>query len=222
MSALMMKIRALPRVVLWLSAFVLFLGVYFGAIEPAITLMNSWNEKADRIEAQQRSTANAASALTNSAGEIERQVVAIGKARPPSTSPDPSTALDARLSAIVSKHEVVDRRRNLRASAAVVLNGVKTISGEPLPRIERLQIEWQIECDTRKLVEVLKDLETAPEVYSVYSMQVRKLTDSRAEGEGLLNVTFVVETWFVPKNTPGVSGAAASSRFGSGRQGGGA
>lgn len=219
MSALLTKIRALPRVTLWASAFVLFLGLYFGAVEPAIALMNQWNEKADRIEAQQRATANAATALTNSAREFERQVVAIGKARPPSTSADPSTALDARLSAIVSKHEIADRRRNLRASAPLVLNGVRTIAGDPLPRIERLQIEWQIECDTSKLVAVLSDLESAPEVHSVYSMQVRKLTDSRAESEGLLNVTFVVETWYVPRSSPG---AASTSPVRSSRQGGGA
>jgi hypothetical protein len=210
MNTLIARLRSLPRAARWLAGFVAFLAIYFGVVEPAIALMNDWNERADRIEAQSRATANVAESLASTAAEIERQVVAIGKARPPSTSSDPQAALDGCLTKIVSRREIVERRRNVRAASTLTLNGVRTLSGDPLPKIERLQIEWQIDCDTTKLMAVMKDLELAPEVHSVSSVQIRKSTESRAEASGILSVTFYVETWYVPR--PGTTPPGSAMR----------
>ncbi|CAN5813532.1 hypothetical protein BH11PLA1_BH11PLA1_16970 [soil metagenome] len=205
--SLQARIGALPRAAKWLGGLIIFVGLYFGVVEPVITKTHQWNQAADDLQLRTSRAASVADALTKQQAELDRRMLSLGRLKTPSTSADPQSALERRLSEIGRTEGVSEKRRNPRPAAPVAVTGLHTIGVDPLPRLERVAVEWQIECDTTHLMGVLSALESAPEVHAVSSVQIRKLTDSRAnEGAGTLSATIVVETWY-PAKGAGTAGA---------------
>ncbi|MBL0870696.1 MAG: hypothetical protein IBJ18_08990 [Phycisphaerales bacterium] len=212
--------NTLPRAGKWLAVFVVFLIGYF-AVTPLLDKAAELNAKADQAESRLRSAVATADQLKQSRAEIERNIVALGKLKPYASGSDPQAALDRRLSEIVRQYTLNERRRAAKAPGPLptVTPAPRTITGEAPPKLDRVSMEWQIDCDTTTLMNVLRELEIAPEVHSVASVQARKLSDNArtSEGEGTLSITFTVESWFPSKGQPGAPAqpAAAATDIGS-------
>jgi hypothetical protein len=211
--------NALPRAGKWLAVFAVFLIGYF-AVTPLLDKAAELNAKADQAENRLRSAVATAEQLKQSRAEIERTIVALGKLKPYASGSDPQAALDRRLSEIARQHTLTERRRAAKAPGALptVTPAPRTITGEAPPKLDRVSMEWQIDCDTTTLMNVLRELESAPEVHSVASVQARKAADNARtlDGEGVLSITFTVESWFPSKGQPGapVQPAAAPTDIG--------
>lgn len=192
MTALWQRFRALPRASRWLIVFVAFIGLYFGAIEPLLDAMRRYNFEADRIETDLSQRQETRERILNTAGELERSMIAFGRPAFPAKGGDPQTALDKRLSQVLNAHGIRETRRNIKEP--VPIPGPR---GTPA-RFNRLVIELTFECDTTKLLAVLKDLEKAPEVTAIARLSVRKLADPGPRGKGdsgMLQVQVSPETW---------------------------
>lgn len=212
--ALKERWNTLPRAGKWLAVFAVFLIGYF-AVTPLLDKTAELNAKADQAENRLRSAVATAEQLKQSRAEIERNIVALGKLKPYASGSDPQAALDRRLSEIARQHTVNERRRAAKAPGPLptVVPAPRTITGEAPPKLDRVSMEWQIDCDTTTLMSVLRELESAPEVHSVASVQARKLSDNArtSEGEGTLSITFTVESWFPSKGQPGAPAQPAAA-----------
>lgn len=211
--------NSLPRAGKWLAVFAVFLVGYF-AVTPLLDKTAELNAKADQAESRLRSAVSTAEQLKQSRAEIERNIVALGKLKPYATGSDPQATLDRLLSDIARKYTLTERRRAAKAPGPLptVVPAPRTITGEVPPKLDRVSMEWQIDCDTATLMNVLRELESAPEVHSVASVQARKNNDNArtSEGEGTLSVTFTVESWFPSKGQPGASASEIGSSSGGG------
>jgi hypothetical protein len=197
--------NALPRSGKWIAALVVVLIGYFGVVEPVLVATDRLNTRADALEAELRDRAAAKATLEATGAELERAMIAFGPVKPPVRGGDPLAALDKRLSAIRSTHSVQERQRRLATRGEPISrDGVRFVGGglaggQPL---ERFTIEWQFEGTTDALVSVLADLEKAPEVHAVSSIQLRRLPNPRAiaggdSTTGQISVTLLSETWAV-------------------------
>ncbi|MFN5662718.1 MAG: hypothetical protein ACK48N_11610 [Planctomyces sp.] len=196
---------SLPRSGKWISALVVVLVAYFGLVEPVMLATDRLRTQADALEAELRDRASAKAALESTSAELERALIAFGPVKAPVRGGDPLAALDRRLSTIRSAHSVQERQRRLATRGEPISrDGVRFVgsglaNGQPL---ERFTIEWQFEGTTDALMRVLADLEKAPEVHAVSSVQLRRLPNPRAMGggdatTGQISVTLVSETWAV-------------------------
>lgn len=223
MNTLLARYQTLPRSARWLIVFALFLGLYFGAIDPLLSMARNWNDQADRLQERTRSVASIAEAMDRTKAEIDRTMTSLGKLKPLSTASDPQAALEQRLTAVVRKTGVSEKRRSPKPAATITFPNLRTIGPDQPPKLDRVAVEWQIECDTLHLVDVLRDLEQATEVHSLSSVQVRKINESSrgSESDGMLSVTIVVETWYVPRgSSTGTSSANSSTALETRRAGG--
>ncbi|MCW5764528.1 MAG: hypothetical protein KIT68_00965 [Phycisphaeraceae bacterium] len=193
MNSLLARFKALPRAAKWLTAFVVFIGAYFLAIEPMLDAIRKYNVEADKIEAELAARRDTRDRVLNSAGEMERAMLAYGKPALPGKGADAAAALERRLNQVLAAHGVRETRKTFKDPVPL------TVGREQTPRYNRVAIELNFECDTTKLLAVLKDLERAPEVTAIGRLSVRRVNEPAGRGakgdSGLLQVQMSPETW---------------------------
>ena len=186
--------HALPRAARWLVWLVGLLVVYFAGIEPALDAAARLRAKADAAQRTLSQQASIAQSASTAGALMARGTTALGVPDEPplaSSTADPLVALNSRIDRSAREHGVSIRRRTQRPREA--MTGA-VFGGEAL---ERVGVEIVVECDTRQLMAMVRDLEAAPEVHALRSVRVQRQSLTPGGG-GVLQATLVPET-FVPK-----------------------
>lgn len=193
--SLLARYKALPRAGKWSVWALGGLVLYFGVVETALAFSARVRGEADALEVSLKSRKAVAERATNTAGELEQNMVALGMPALPRQG-DPVPALDRRITTVLSSHGVTPRRREPRPSAPVLTGpGQREVAKiGPAVGVQRVAVDLNLECDTEQLAKILRDLEAAPEVTAISRLSIRKLGDGRANDQKL-GVTMSVEAW---------------------------
>lgn len=206
------RYRALPRSSKWLLWSVVVVIGYFAAIEPAMNATSQLNQRADSIERRLTDAARLRGELTRLAPENQRTLQALGSTRGPfkQVAGDAYADLDALLSRLRAAHELssdnrtqatLDRDGRPPQQVAATLPWLTGPSGER--KLDRYSVEWRFDATTDQLLATLADLEKAPEVHAVSSLEVRKADQAAIRARGiptLLSARVTVEFWAVPRD----------------------
>lgn len=191
MSALLARLRALPRAAQWGVWAALALVAYFAIVEPTLELRAAWASKAD-----DKSQALVALARgTREGDEVELGIRRFGVVKPPGDPRERADAFNRRINEVLKSHEVTDHTGTTRTISLTTgpLNSALDASGQ---RVDRFIREIQFEAAPETLAAVLADLERSPEVAAVSKVQVRK---SEEGGGRLLRATVSVEAWVLAR-----------------------
>lgn len=219
MNALLLKYRALPRSGKWLTWLVAFLAVFFGVINPAMTLAAQWSASAEKIEDTLADRAAKKTLIDNSAADLERSMLAFGKPAPPQKRRDPLADLDKRVRQVLNAHGI-SPKRSVNKGPDAFQRPTKTSDGRPIksdgPKLDRYSIELSFECDTTRLLAVMRDLERASEISSLGKVSVRRVVESNSRGGksefALLSVTMTPEMWVIAPPPPQNGSKLAEAR----------
>ena len=217
MNALVARYHALPRAGKWLAWLGGFLAIFFGLVNPALSRAGEWSSSADKIETTLADRAAKKSLIENSSPELDRSMLAYGTPAMPQKRRDPQADLDRRVRQVLSAHGVTPKRSASKGPDAFQ-RPTKTADGRPIksdgPKLERYSVELSFECDTTRLLGVMRDLERAAEVSSLSKVVVRRIADSNSRGGkgdvSMLSVTLVPEMWVIAQTAPGAAPVKAS------------
>lgn len=190
------QFKSMPRAAKWLIAFGVFIGAYFLVIEPVVEATSSYNAKADELDKELTRRRDTTERMTNTGADLERAMLAFGRPAIPGKLSNPYEALDRRLDQVIGAHSGVRAIRRSPGRPTPVTSGP---ANQPT-KYTRQVIDLTIECDTQGLIEVLKDLERAPEVTAIGRVTVRKIDAGRSRDSGLLSVQLAPEVWWLTGN----------------------
>lgn len=201
------KYRALPRVTRWALLAGAGIAIYFVGVERLIDWSNAQRAEAERIAKSLSDRAKLANERESTGGLLERSIVAFGSPRAPVSVSDPVDALSRKINDLARKHEVTIKRRSERPRSTI--NGLEW-RGQ---KIDRVQLEVTVECDTEKFLALLKDIETSPEIASVSTLRLQKQTEpgKSLSESSLMQVTFIPELWATAKGSTSAGPAPTSS-----------
>lgn len=195
------RIRELPRAAWWTIWAALALVAYFGAIEPALQLMDRWNLDADRRAEMlagterlaARSNRLAAALGSQPLGDVEATLRLATKRMGPIAMPgvpgERRIALEREIEDVWSKHQVKNLVYRAKPAAPLGRNVLPEIAG-PRHVIERHVVDLDFVATPQVAMSILSALEQSPLVASVSKIQVSKTPD-----EPTVRCTFTVESW---------------------------
>ncbi|MGH7133530.1 MAG: hypothetical protein ACREJO_16490 [Phycisphaerales bacterium] len=212
MNALLTRYHALPRAGKWLAWLCGFLALFFGLINPALSRASEWGSSAEKIESALADRAGKKSLIENSAADLDRSMLAYGTPAMPQKRRDPTADLDARVRQVLRAHGVTPKRSTSKGPEPFQRPS-KTADGRTIksdgPKLDRYAIELSFECDTTRLLGVMRDLERAAEISALSKVIVRRIVESNSRGGkndvSMLSVTLVPEMWVI---APTAAGAA--------------
>lgn len=206
MSALLARISALPRVVVWAIIAAIVLVVYFAIVDPALAYINSVTSRADKIERHLARDASFADPKSEDSRTIELSRTSFGTpARPGSPGATPE-ALYRVVDRVLKEHDVTDaaiteREAQVQSDAMLAVTGTRSA--------RRFILEIAFDADPQTALDVLAALEQAPEVSAVGRVRFDKLTSrvtSATETEAdMLRVTLAPELWSIGPASSGGS-----------------
>ena len=216
MNALLTRYHALPRAGKWLAWLGGFLALFFGLINPALSRAGEWGSSAEKIESTLADRAGKKALIDNSAAELERSMLAFGNPAMPQKRRDPLADLDRRVRQVLTAHGVTPKR-SVNKGPEPFQRPTKTADGRAIKsdgsKLDRYAIELSFECDTTRLLGVMRDLERAAEVSSLSKVIVRRIVESNSRGGksdvALLSVTLVPEMWVIAPPAAGAVPAKA-------------
>jgi hypothetical protein len=218
---------ALPRATKWALAALLFIGLYFGAIEPAVVATNKMNIQADNLEKRLADRASVRRSVADAAKLVEQSTAVFGAPLPPASQRDRSAKLERRVNEVFTTHKVQNQRTRYFDPAPLLQTNATAAASPLVPqgqRLDKLAVELTFETDVPTLSAILTDLERSPEVTAITRLVVRKTTPATSRNRpstegGVLNVTLAVEAWALttteaPRGTAPRSGNTSSSESG--------
>lgn len=193
MNALVSRFKSLPRAARWL---LLFLGLivlpYFAVIEPALNLSADLASRADLLQASLRRSADRA-ARAESAG----QSMALGQARFGGVKfPGDARqveALSARIQEVIDTHKPSNWSQKTQQPALLGRDTMAGVLAEG-EQVQRVQVRLEFEATQTVTMNIIADLERAPEVYAISNVKLRRL---EKDGRKIVAASLVLETWFV-------------------------
>jgi hypothetical protein len=200
-SPIRSRLPELPRAARWAIWAALVLVVYFGAVEPALHLMDRWNLDADRraemLAGTERLTARsnrlAAALGSQPLNDVEATLrlatKRMGAVAMPGDPADRRTALEREIETVWSKHEVKNLVYRAKPAAPLGRNVLPELAG-PRHVIERLVVDLDFVSTPQVAISILSELEQSPLIASVSKIQVSKTPD-----EPTVRCTFTVESW---------------------------
>ena len=153
-----------------------------------------WNEEADEI---QRTLANARSLDRGLPPSIERIAVALGPIEVPRAAASGATRLEKTVGRICSVHGLVPKIDGRTGSRLKPNSAISKMAGG---RVDVLVCEMEFTTTPARLIAVLQDLESEPEIESIADLRLDRINDGPE-----LDVSMVVEAWIVPSGDGGQS-----------------
>jgi hypothetical protein len=193
MNALARHFAALPRAFKWA---VLALGViafYFGLFEPALAFADRFNTRADALQRAVSRDRELASTVSDGFTLQSAQAALGSPIRPGQRDITPEVLLRV-VSAVLDAHGVSSR--NVSESSSTLSGDQAAALG--VGEIRRLVLQVSFEADAQTVVDVLADLERAPEVAAISRLRIDKAglrSGMFGEDEGLVRVTLSPEAW---------------------------
>lgn len=146
-----------------------------------------WNDEADRIE---RTLAKARNLDRGLPPSIERIAVTLGPIEEPRAAAPGATRLEETVGRICSKHGLVPKIDGRTGSRLPPNSPISAMAGG---RVDRLVCEMEFTATPDLLIDVLRDLESEPEIKSIADLRLDRIDDGPD-----LDVTILVEAWIVP------------------------
>ncbi|MGQ0627968.1 MAG: GspMb/PilO family protein [Phycisphaerales bacterium] len=216
-SPIVTRWRTAPRALKWGLAFLAFIALYFGAIEPAVNSLNELNLKADNLAKDLREKAKVREETAGAARLVEQATGFFGRPTLPETQKDRQARLERRVNQIFSAHKVSGQRTQYRDPSPLSGDTPKALAPAGR-RLDKLIVELSFETDTETLAAIVRELESAPEIATISRVQLRRQSGGRNRSNeiGPLPVTLTAEAWA----TSPVAPSARTARTGSDRLGG--
>ncbi|MSR28532.1 MAG: hypothetical protein EXS03_03020 [Phycisphaerales bacterium] len=145
-----------------------------------------WNAQADRLESLLERGANRQSALSK---DIERAVIAYGKAEVPTEEASTSQSLAKAITETLRNHHIANSGYESLQGGKLPTNAFAAIVGAG-QRIERVRGQVSFETDADEVSAILADLELHPAIDSIYSVRLNRVGDTRK-----VSVKLLAEAW---------------------------
>lgn len=195
MSTLSARIASLPRAAKWLLALVAVVVGYFAMVEPGLNFLGTIRSKAQRIESDVRRDGE----LSDPSSEDGR-LLALGRQNfgaplPPGEKSNSAETLYRVVDRILKEHGIEDAAINERSSQ-LRSDYLGTVLGDS-GKVNRFILEVTFESDTQGALDVLAELEQAPEVSAVSKVRFDKLSvrSASADKADMVRVTLAPEAW---------------------------
>ncbi len=145
-----------------------------------------WNAAADRLETLLQRGAQRQAALSK---DVERAVIAFGKAEIPLDEASTSQSLAKAITETLRTHRIANSPYESLQGGKLPGTAfqVGAISGA---RLERIRGQVSFETDADEVIGILSDLESHPDVDSIYSLRINRMGETRR-----VNVKLVAEAW---------------------------
>jgi hypothetical protein len=212
MNALVKKYKNLPRSGRWLVWTLVLVVVYFGVVEPVLTMTASAKAHADALAAGlQRERA-----LTSTDSDQGRTLAAgrlnFGEPYLPEDPANKPEALHKVVDEILQKHDIGNRvksERHIRIStdeASQLLGPLAATAS-----VERLILDISFEAAPEVVTAILADLEQAKEVAAISRVEIRR-QDAGGRGSTapsnskIVKATISPEAWVIAGTNPAGGG----------------
>ncbi|MDX2146246.1 MAG: hypothetical protein SFZ23_01890 [Planctomycetota bacterium] len=182
----------LPRATRWLTAFLLFVALYFALVEPAIDARQRWSTRADSIEARLASLSTSDGVPSEVRSDLAAGVRRFGEPPLPGDPRAASESLTRRITSVLLEHDV--REHTATSREVPVASGPLVSSLGTEARLKRLIREIQFVATPEAVASIIAALERSPDVASVSRVQLRKQGGARSEGD-VVRAVVAVEAW---------------------------
>ncbi len=145
-----------------------------------------WNNDANAIE---RTLSNARSLERGLPPSIERIAVALGPIEVPRSAAPGATRLEETVGRICLRYGLVPKIDARTGSRLPPNSPLSAMAGG---RVDRLVCEMEFTADPDRLIAVIQDLESEPEIESIADLRLDRIDDGPD-----LDVKIVVEAWIV-------------------------
>lgn len=145
-----------------------------------------WNKEADQLESLLRRGAARQSALPK---DVERAVVAFGKAEVPTDEATTSQSLAKAVTETLANHRITNSGYESMHGGKLPTIAFSEIVG-PGQRLERYRGQVSFETDADEVAPILADLESHPAVDAIYSLRLNRVPDTRK-----VTVKVLAEAW---------------------------
>jgi hypothetical protein len=178
----------------WAVLASLFVGAYFGAIEPALGAMARWNARADAKEVSLTKFDNDRRARQNMDNAATLGVTRFGLVEPPGDASDRGLALNRKVNTILEENGI---KRPTMTTRQVLLPANSALArhlGSDF-RVERVINDIVFDAEPEQIAKVIADLERSSEVSSISRVQIKQVAGDAAETSRLVRATLAVEAW---------------------------
>jgi len=196
MTELRTKWSGLPRSVRWLSAFLLFLGLYFLVVEPGVDRFRKFTTLGDVHEATLTKYAAAKDEVRRASETVKLGVAHFGAVEFPGDYNQRSRELNTAIDDILQRNGVQGHTGTTRTVA--MGQGVLSKKVQEDSKVERLTRTIDFTAYPGAVAGVLADLEQTPVVSTISAVQLRQAETRDGPGRQM-NVTITIETWVLAK-----------------------
>lgn len=193
-SSLASRWTSMPRALRWAVLAGLFIGAYFGLIEPALGAMAKWNARADSKEVALTKFDNDRRARQDMDEAATLGVSRFGLVEAPGDASDRSLALNKKVSSILDENGIKRPTTTTREVPLPANSALSRYLGSDF-RVERVINDLTFDAEPEQIAKVVADLERSPEVSSISSVQIKQIAGDAAEGSRLVRATIAVEAW---------------------------
>jgi len=145
-----------------------------------------WNARADQLESLLHRGAQRQAALPK---DVERAVIAFGKAEIPSDEATTSQSLAKAITETLRKHRIANSGYESLQGGKLPTTAFSAIAGAG-QRIERIRGQVSFETDADEVAGILSDLEAHSDVDSLYSIRINRVGDTKR-----VSIKLVAEAW---------------------------
>lgn len=206
MTGLVEKWNALPRAARWLAYLVVFVGLFFGAVQPLWNLVDRIGARAASLENALRRSKELSTADSSEGAVIASAQGSFGKPLMPGSSRLTPGAFGRVVDGILEGHLVQDRTVMERTVPMAQADADRLRAG----KINRLILDVTFEAKQETVIAILADLERASEVAAVSRVRIDR-TGMRDEEAQLVRATISPEAW-IAVNPSGASEPAPQPR----------
>ncbi len=180
----------LPRVWQWAIMAIVFIVAFLLWDQTIRQLAFQWDAQADKIERDIESVQHSES-LRSDLNSSKGFITIAGEVRIPGTVAEGEMALSRAVNEVLRRHTVNDDSYSMRGRRPLGKGVLSELTRGNAERVEVLSSELRFEASPETTMAIIAELETHPDVESVNSVRLTKLTTTKVKAR------LSIETWVI-------------------------